>query len=143
MLHASPANSVSVEAATPVRSALIIDDEVHVRTYLRLTLASLGISQIWESGDGAEALELYAQHRPAIVLLDVNMPALPGTETLERLVTLDPGVAVIVVTSESGHRTVRRFLDLGAIGYVLKQRPPEELRAALQEVIARVANPEA
>ena len=52
-------------------------------------------------------------------------------------------MAVIIVTSDSGHCTVRRFLDLGAMGYVLKQRPPEELRGALQEVIDRIINPEA
>ena len=123
-------------------TALIVDDEAHVRAYLCLTLHSLGISTIWESGNGVDALELYVRHRPSFVLLDVNMPSLPGAETMERLVNLDPGVAVIVVTSDSGHHTVRRLLDLGAMGYVLKQRPSAELREALQELLGGITGQE-
>ena len=126
-----------VEAA-PI-SALIIDDEPHVRAYVRLTLQSLDVTTTWEASDGATALALYAEHAPTVVLLDVNMPMISGAETLQQLVELDPDANVVIVTSDSGHQTVRRFLELGAMGYVLKQRPPEEFRAALNELLAQFA----
>ena len=124
--------------AAPI-TALIIDDEPHVRAYVRLTLESLDVATTWEAADGATALALYAEHAPTVVFLDVNMPTMPGAETMQQLVELDPDVNVVIVTSDSGHNTVRRFLELGAMGYVLKQRPPEEFRAALYELLAQFA----
>ena len=133
------AEASSAPVARAALTALIIDDEAHLRAYLRLTLQSLGIATVWESTNGAEALELYTRHAPSVVFLDVNMPTMPGAETLQRLVRLDPAANVIIVTSDSGHKTVKRFIELGAIGYVLKQRPSDEFRRALREIIEQVA----
>jgi two-component system chemotaxis response regulator CheY len=138
MFDTPAAEAPSAPVARAALTALIVDDEAHVRTYLRVTLQSLGIVTMWESVNGADALELYAQHAPSVVFLDVNMPTMPGVETLQRLLCLDPAVNVIVVTSDSEHETVRHFLDLGAIGYVLKQRPAGEFRRALREFIDRL-----
>jgi DNA-binding NarL/FixJ family response regulator len=104
-------------------------------------LQALDVVTTWEAADGATALALYAEHAPTVVFLDVNMPSMPGADTLQQLLQLDPEVSVIIVTSDSGHQTVRRFLELGAIGYVLKQRPPEEFRKALHELLAPFAEP--
>ncbi len=119
---------------TPV-TALIVDDEAHVRAYVRVAAQSLGIAETWEAADGATALALYRAHAPAVVFLDVNLPSMSGAEILTQLVEIDPNANVIVVTADSAHQTVRRFLELGAVGYVLKQRPPEAFRAALQELL--------
>jgi two-component system chemotaxis response regulator CheY len=136
----SPTDADALNAAAPAPvTALIVDDEPHVRAYVRLTLQSLDVTTAWEAADGPTALALYAEHAPTVVLLDVNMPTMPGVETLQQLLELDPNVHVVVVTSDSAHQTVRRFLELGAIGYVLKQRPPEEFRAALAELLAPFA----
>ena len=120
-------------------TALIIDDEAHVRAYVRLALQSLGVTVIWEASEGKEALALYERNAPSVVFLDVNMPTMPGAEALQELVELDPAANVVMVTSESSHHTVRKFLELGAMGYVLKQRPPEEFRRALRELIGQIA----
>lgn len=116
-------------------TALIADDEAHVRTYLRLVLRALGISMVWEANDGREAVEMYAQHRPTIVLLDVNMPLLSGEDVIRELAGRFPEAAVIVVTSQSEHQTVKRFVEMGAIGYVLKQQPREVVINMIAEAI--------
>ncbi len=113
-------------------SALIADDEPHVRTYLRLVLRSLGVTTIWEAGDGAETLHLYELHQPTVVLLDLNMPVLSGEGVVQGLARRFPQAAVIMVTSQSEHQTVKRFAEYGAIGYVLKQQP----RKVVTEMIA-------
>jgi two-component system chemotaxis response regulator CheY len=117
-------------------SALIVDDETHVRVFLRLLLKEIGISTTWEASDGTRALELAEEHNPDLVLLDVNMPVMTGLETLARLQETHPDVPVIMVSSESALATVREAARLGAIGYILKQTPKDQALQSLRELIA-------
>jgi two-component system chemotaxis response regulator CheY len=117
-------------------SALIVDDEAHVRVFLRLLLKEVGISTLWEATDGTRALELVQEHHPELVLLDVNMPVMTGLETLARLQETHPDVPVIMVSSESALSTVREAARLGAMGYILKQIPKEQALKSLRELLA-------
>ena len=137
-MHFSPAHLLADDRATAARAALsvlIVDDEPHVRSYLRMVLGALGVTEVWEAADGSDAIGLFQEHQPAVVLLDVNMPLLSGDETLRRLTTLDPGAAVIVVTSQNDFTTVKRFQELGAMGYVLKHVRREQITATLEELL--------
>lgn len=122
----------------PGLRVLIVDDEPHVRTYLRMVLRKLGVITAWEAGSGDSALELYANHRPDAVLLDVNLPYMKGTGVLNRLLALDPDAAVVMVTSDQSGETIRVASELGAIGYVLKQLPPTKLQQSLGEILAEI-----
>jgi CheY-like chemotaxis protein len=125
----------SAEEARARITALIADDEPHVRAYLRLILRSLGVVSVWEAGDGSQALKLYEERRPDVVLLDVNMPVMSGDVVVDTLVRNFPEAAVIVVTSQSEHRLIKRFADLGVIGYVLKQQPREQVTEMIAEAL--------
>lgn len=116
-------------------TALLVDDEAHARTYLRLVLRELGITTVWEAGNGEEAVALFKQHQPVIVFLDHNMPLLSGRATIEQLHAIDPEVAVVVVTSDSDLKTVKAFADRGAIGYVLKHTPRPNLTRMVAEIL--------
>jgi two-component system chemotaxis response regulator CheY len=116
-------------------SALIVDDEAHVRVFLRLLLAELGITTTWEASNGEQALELAREHQPGLVLLDVNMPVMSGLEALAHLKAIDADVLVVMVTSESAMQTVREAARLGAAGYILKQSPKDEALQALRDAI--------
>jgi DNA-binding NarL/FixJ family response regulator len=120
-------------AARAALSVLIVDDEAHVRMYSRLMLKALGVTTIWEAGTGADGLALYLEHRPSVVLMDVNMPTMTGDVMMARLTAIDPDAAVIVMTSESQAGVVNFFQELGAIGYVLKQLPREKAMAMIAE----------
>lgn len=122
-------------AARGVLSALIVEDEPHVRVYARLMLKALGVTTIWEAATGAEGLALYLQHQPSVVLMDVNMPIMQGDVMMARLTAIDPDAAVIVMTSESKAGIVHYFQELGAIGYVLKQLPREKAMAQIAEAL--------
>ena len=122
----------------PGLRVLIVDDEPHVRTYLRMVLQKLGVITSWEAGSGDDALALYANHRPDAVLLDVNLPHMKGTDVLDRLLALDPDAAVVIVTSDQSGETIRAASELGAIGYVLKQLPPAKLQQSLGEILSEI-----
>jgi DNA-binding NarL/FixJ family response regulator len=117
---------------------LVVDDEPHICVYLIELLRKLGITTTWEAGTGEAALELFAQHRPDVVLLDLNLPFMRGTEVLRQLLHLDPDAAVIVVTSDQSSQTIRKVGELGAVGYVLKHLPPDRFAATLAKALAQI-----
>ena len=116
-------------------NALIVDDEAHVRAFMRLMLRELGIEQCWEAGDGVTAVQLAQQHSPELVLLDINLPGLSGLEVLAQLKEVNPNIAVVMATAQRAMNNVSESLRLGAVGYLLKHSPRDETLAALRDVI--------
>jgi two-component system NarL family response regulator len=121
----------------PLR-VLVVDDEPHICVYLVELLRKLGVTTTWEAGTGEAALELFTLHRPDVVLLDINLPFMRGTEVLRQLIHLDPDAAVIVVTSEQSSQMIRKVGELGAVGYVLKHLPPDRFAATLAKALAQI-----
>jgi len=117
-------------------NALIVDDESHVRTFVRLLLREVGIEECWEAADGAAALDLVLRHQPQLLLLDVNMPQMNGIELLSRLREAQSDIPVIIVSAQSSLSVVNEAARLGAIGYVLKHSPKAEVVAALRDALS-------
>src|SRR5579859_7888687 len=106
-------------------SALIIDDEAHVRLFLRTLLETAGAGEIREASNGADGAALYAQQPADVVLLDLNMPGQTGLDTLSQIVAADPEATVVIVTSQHDRDTVLECQQRGASGFLLKSRPKE------------------
>lgn len=119
-------------------TALIVDDEPHVRVFLQLLLKEAGIVTTWQAVDGAQALAMAALHRPEVVLLDVNLPIMGGLEVLEQLGRMLPEVPVIMVTSQGAMKTVLEAVKLGAAAYILKHIPRAEALKMLCEALDSV-----
>ncbi|MCY4599498.1 MAG: response regulator transcription factor [Acidobacteria bacterium] len=100
------------------------------------------IEVIARAGDGAEALRLAERLRPDIVLTDIEMPRVTGLELAARLGEL--GMRVVILTTFARPGYLRRALDAGVRGYLLKDAPAEELARAVREVQAggRAISPE-
>ena len=122
-------------------TALIVDDEPSARAYFRLLLTELGIATYWEAKDGAQALSMFAQHRPELVLLDVNLRMTTGLQVLQRLKHSHPGLPVIMLSSEDAAATVGEAMRLGAAAYLLKHSPKKEALKMLREAIDGQADP--
>jgi DNA-binding NarL/FixJ family response regulator len=119
---------------TPVR-VLLAEDHWLVRASFKSLLTDFaGIEVVAEAGDGREALELIAQHRPDLVLMDISMPGLNGLEATRRIVKEHPGIKVIVLSMHAGEEYVLQALRAGASGYVLKGAAPGELELAIASV---------
>ena len=115
------------EAAT----ILVVDDEQSVRNFLKQALCREG-RQIVITSNGHQALKMAARQQVDVVLLDLKMPRLSGIETLKRLLEVDAGLVVIVLTGHGSIETVREAMRLGAYDYLTK---PFDM-AFLEEVIA-------
>ena len=116
-------------------SALIVDDEPHVRVYVRLLLKKLGIETTWEAADGTQALAMIALHRPALVMLDINLPLMSGLEVLATLQRERFRMPVIMMSSQSSMKTVTECVKLGATAYILKHSPQAQALKALEEAL--------
>ena len=114
---------------------LLVDDEPHIRVFVSLILKSLGGPKIYEANNGEDAVAAYQKDKPDVVLLDVNMPHLDGIQTLRKLKELDPDCVVIMLTSLANRETVEKALELGAVNYIRKDTPKEEIAKALSETI--------
>lgn len=96
------------------------------------------------AGDGAEALELCGKLRPDVLLTDIEMPRVSGLELAAAVRKLFPATRVVILTTFARSGYLRRALDAGATGYLLKDAPSEQLANAVRRVHqgGRVIDPE-
>lgn len=112
---------------------LIADDQDLVRGGLAALLSlEDGIEVVAEVGRGDLVEAAVAEHRPDVILLDIEMPGLSGLEVAERL----RGHRVVIVTTFGRPGYLSRALDAGVAGFVVKDAPVEELTAAVRRVMA-------
>jgi DNA-binding NarL/FixJ family response regulator len=107
---------------------LLAEDHSLVRAGLADLLGNVrDFEVVGAAADGAEAVTLAAERRPQVVLMDLVMPGLDGIEATRRIVSADPAVQVVVLTSFSDRTRIMEALDAGAVGFLLKDAEPDEL----------------
>jgi len=119
-----------------LRTVVIADDESSMRLLVHATIESDDYSVV-EAADGAEAWALVQKHKPALVLLDVQMPGRSGLEVL-RSIKADPGLKgtrVILLTSKAQERDVEIGLIAGADFYLTKPFSPLDLLTRVEEAL--------
>jgi two-component system invasion response regulator UvrY len=113
-----------------------VDDHAIGRSGLRRLFAALPDVRIHEAATGREALAVVRAERPALILLDLNLPGLGGLELLRRLLIEQPEARVVVLTMHAEALYATRAMRAGAAGYVSKNASPEELLEAVRRVAA-------
>jgi two-component system response regulator NreC len=120
----------------PVR-VLIADDHVLVRRGLKALLDRNGeFEVVAEAENGYDAIELAVRHKPDVVLLDVGMPRLSGTDAAASICEKVPTAKIVIISMHSDEAYVLRALTAGARGYVLKASSEADILAAIRAVAA-------
>lgn len=118
---------------------LVIDDSAMMRKIILRLLAQAGVPAAFalEAADGAEALDLLSQHKPALILCDINMPNISGLELLARLREdqLASNVPIVMITTENSEAQVRRAIALGARGYIRKPFTVDDIKATIAPLL--------
>ncbi len=109
---------------------LVVDDEPDFCEALGDFLEAKGCS-VLEAHDGDQALAVYRQERPDVVLLDMRMPGMDGLETLRELKAIDQGANVIMVTAVHEEEIAKLALAEGALDYITKPVSPDYVYRAL------------
>jgi len=118
-------------------SVLIADDHKLIReTWSFILNSDARFTVIAQCSNGEEAIEMAQKLRPKIALLDINMSPTNGIEATEQIRKFSPSTKIIAVSMHSQPAYVKKLLKLGAMGYVTKNSPQQEMFEAIMEVNA-------
>lgn len=113
---------------------LITDDHPVVRAGLRMLLEAAGIEVVTEAASGTEAIKLTRMHLPELVLMDLQLgPGMDGVAATAALRELPDPPHVLIVTTYDTDADILRAVEAGAVGYLLKDAPPDELIRAVRK----------
>ncbi len=116
-------------------TVMLVDDHAVVRAGYRLLLARAGnIEVVSEASRGEEACQYYLEHRPAVTVMDLNLPGIGGLAAVGRIVGRDPAAKILVFSIHDEPVYVARALEAGALGYISKSCAPEVLVEAVRKI---------
>jgi len=116
-----------------VISIVLADDHTVVRRALRLLLEEEDdFEVVAESSDADGAIRYLRGHKPTVLILDLNMPGRPSLETIPEMREASPQTRIVVLTMQKEPAFARQALQLGVLGYVLKEAADDELVQAVR-----------
>jgi len=118
---------------------LLVDDSLTVRAVIAkaLQLAGVEIGQLFQAGNGAEALEVLDKEWVDLMFADVSMPVMDGEQLVARLAETGAikTLPVVIVSSAAGEPRIKRLKELGVRDYILKPFTPEQIRKVVDTVM--------
>jgi DNA-binding NarL/FixJ family response regulator len=115
---------------------LLADDHALVRAGIRSLIEGIdGLEIVAEASNGREAVELAAQHRPDVVVMDISMSEMNGIEAGAQIRAAVPGTKVLILSMHVSEEFVQRAVGSGVSGYLVKDSVPMELRMAIEAVV--------
>jgi two-component system NarL family response regulator len=125
-----------LETAKKIR-IVVVDDQAVVRQGFVSLINTVADMEVIAAGtNGQQAIELYREHQPDVMLIDLRMPVLTGVEAIAAIRKEFPGARMIVLTTYDGDEDIYRSLQAGAQGYLLKDVFFEDLEDAIRKVHA-------
>jgi len=115
--------------------ALIVDDQRIMRMVLASILNDAGIPILGQAANGLEALELYVQLKPKVVLLDLIMPVMDGFSTMEKIFAYDPKANIVICSSMQHKFYVSRALKMGACDFLVKPFRKEQVQTVVNKLL--------
>lgn len=115
---------------------MVVDDHPMWRDAVARDLAAAGFDVVATAGDGHEAVRRAVPAAPHVLVLDLNLPGMPGVQVCKELVGADPALRVLVLSASGEHADVLEAVKSGATGYLLKSAGAQELIDAVRRTAA-------
>jgi two-component system, chemotaxis family, chemotaxis protein CheY len=126
--------------ASPSCTVVLADDDLTSRWLLRGLLKRLGFQLMAEANNGEEVVLAVTRTKPDIVLLDVCMPLRTGPDALPAIMAAHPGAHIVMLTSMADEATVADCIEKGAVNYLRKDTPIDEISRVLVELRERIGD---
>ncbi len=114
---------------------LIVDDSSVVRRSIERQLKMPKISKIFQASNGREAIELFLEHRPDFVTMDITMPEMDGLTCVSRIMAIQPETRIMVISALGDPETAIEAVERGANEYVFKPFSETDLNQALRNLL--------
>ena len=125
------------------RRLLVTDDALIIREMIKDAVREAGWEIAGEATNGQEAVELYLQHRPDAMTLDLVMPEYDGLHALRNILDADPEAKIVVVSALDQTQVLSKAIELGAADFIVKPFDHDLLRETLDRIVPPSANSEA
>jgi two-component system chemotaxis response regulator CheY len=113
---------------------IVVDDAPIIRLMIKDILTECGGYEIIAEGsNGREAVELYQQHKPDLVTMDIVMPEMDGIQALEEILKADPKAKIVMVTAIDQRDALMKAIRLGATDYIVKPFEADRVMSAVQK----------
>jgi len=114
---------------------MIVDDAAFMRMMIRENLKKEGFSDFLEAENGLEAVELFEEQHPDLVLLDITMPEMDGITALREIKEKHPDSKVVMCSAMGQENMVIESIRLGALDFIVKPFKPERLLQAVKNIL--------
>lgn len=114
---------------------LIVDDSSFMRNILKDILVSNGFSQIYEAGDGPQAIKSFKKHKPDLITMDLIMPGPDGLQVLKEILTIDKNAKIVMVTTMGQDHVIKQAINLGAKDFVVKPFESSKIVKVVEKVL--------
>jgi two-component system chemotaxis response regulator CheY len=116
-------------------NVLIVDDLAFIKIVLRDILEKSGFRVVGEASNGAQAITMYQDTRPDVVLMDITMPDMDGLTALKKIREIDPAACIIICSALGQQRLIMQAIQLGAKDFIVKPFQPLRVISALKKAL--------
>ena len=116
-------------------NVLIVDDLTFIKMVLKDLVEKAGFRVVGEASDGEEAVRMFEEKRPDIVLMDITMPKMDGLTALQRILDKDPEAKVIMCSALGQQRLILQAIQLGAKDFIVKPFRPERVIGSIKKIL--------
>jgi len=116
-------------------NVMIVDDLAFIKIVLRDILEKSGFRVVGEASNGDEAIRVYLDTRPDVVLMDITMPGMDGLTALKKIREHDPNARIIICSALGQQRLIVQAIQLGAKDFIVKPFQPQRIISALKKAL--------
>lgn len=114
---------------------LVVDDAGFMRKMVQTHLSKAGYDEFIEGADGQQAIELYEEEKPDLVIMDITMPNMDGIEALRQIKQTDPGAKVVMCSAMGQESMVLEAIKLGALDFIVKPFKQDRIIQTVSKVL--------
>ena len=115
------------------KKIMLVDDAAFMRMMIKNTLTQNGYTEIIEAKDGVEAVQMYADEKPDLVIMDITMPNMDGIEALRTIKSSNPESRVVMCSALGQEKMVLEAIKLGAEDFIVKPFKPERIMKTIDK----------
>lgn len=114
---------------------LVVDDAFFMRKMVQTHLNKAGYDTFVEAEDGAQAVAMYQEKKPDLVIMDITMPNMDGIEALRQIKTNDPAAKIVMCSAMGQESMVMEAIKLGALDFIVKPFKQERIVQTVSKVL--------